>query len=61
MNKSKKEHLEDEYNKHLQREGKGAVNENPDGCYWCGSLWHNSQECRSREKRLAYEEGFSHS
>lgn len=34
---------------HIRREGRGVSNENPDGCYYCGSLSHHSDGCLERE------------
>jgi len=39
---------EGRYQVHIVREGKGGVNEHPDGCYFCGSSLHHSQECPER-------------
>lgn len=34
---------------HIRREGRSAVNENLDGCYYCGSIHHHSDGCLERE------------
>ena len=39
---------EDAFQDHLRREGRGTVNENPDGCYYCGSASHHSDGCMER-------------
>lgn len=30
---------------HVAAEGSGPVNENPDGCYYCGSSQHHTGDC----------------
>ena len=40
---------EQEYQDALEREGRGPVNESPDGCYFCGSIHHHSDCCHERE------------
>ena len=40
---------EQQYREHLKREGRSQTNENPDGCYFCGSGWHHSDDCPDRE------------
>lgn len=37
---------------HFEAEGAGSVNENPDGCYYCGSPHHHSSDCRESEASL---------
>lgn len=34
-----------DYWDHVSKEGVGSENEHPDGCYYCGSLMHHSQDC----------------
>lgn len=41
--------LENEYRRHVSREGNRPYNENPDGCWYCGSDAHHSQDCRERD------------
>lgn len=43
------EKREREYQDHIKREGRGPVNEHPDGCYFCGSSSHHSGDCQERE------------
>jgi hypothetical protein len=43
------------YQEHIAREGNGQVNENLDGCFFCGSQWHHSQECPERDEPLREE------
>lgn len=31
---------------HVRREGRNAWNDNPDGCYFCGSPHHHSDSCQ---------------
>ncbi|MDF2434887.1 MAG: hypothetical protein JWP44_4518 [Mucilaginibacter sp.] len=33
------------YARHVAREGNGSTNEHPEGCYWCGSYNHLSNDC----------------
>lgn len=39
------EHEEQEYQEHLANEGDQSWNQHPDGCYYCGSSAHHSQDC----------------
>lgn len=34
---------------HMAAEGRSPVNENPDGCWHCGSMTHHSGDCTDRE------------
>ncbi len=43
------------YQEHIAREGNGQANLNPDGCYFCGSQWHHTQECPERDEPLREE------
>ena len=36
------------YQNHVAHEGNRPYNENPDGCWYCGSDAHHSQDCRER-------------
>jgi hypothetical protein len=36
------------YQEHINREGDGAVNEHPEGCFFCGSTAHHSNDCQDR-------------
>lgn len=38
------------YRDHVRREGRQSWNDNPDGCYWCGSMHHHSNDCRERDQ-----------
>ena len=33
------------YREHVKAEGRNAWNDNPDGCYYCGSPHHHSSDC----------------
>jgi hypothetical protein len=44
------ERLERLRREHYDAEGSGPVNENPDGCYYCGSPHHHSGDCQEREE-----------
>jgi hypothetical protein len=48
-NQELKNKLEQEYQEHIANEGDGAANDHPDGCFFCGSSLHHSQDCRERE------------
>lgn len=37
---------------HFEAEGNGPANENPDGCYYCGSPHHHSSDCREPEAEV---------
>lgn len=39
----------DRYTTHLEREGSEPWNDHPDGCWFCGSTHHHSNECPDRE------------
>lgn len=34
--------------RHIEAEGRHAWNDNPDGCYYCGSPHHHSSDCQDR-------------
>ncbi len=36
---------EEAYQEHISNEGGGVANEHPDGCFYCGSGLHHSQDC----------------
>lgn len=38
----------DRKRQHIKAEGRGPVNENPDGCYYCGSPHHHSGDCNDQ-------------
>lgn len=40
---------EDAYQEHIYNEGDSAANDHPDGCFYCGSSSHHSQDCQDRE------------
>lgn len=42
--------------RHIEAEGRGAVNENPDGCYYCGSPHHHSGDCGDQVARAEADE-----
>jgi heterodisulfide reductase subunit C len=46
---------EKEYQQHLREEGPGPVNEHPEGCYHCGSIWHKSTDCPEARNNGYYE------
>lgn len=39
---------EQRYQCHIEAEGRHAWNDNPDGCYYCGSPHHHSGDCQER-------------
>ncbi len=47
---AQQEERERAYQEHQKREGPGPVNMNPDGCWFCGSLWHMSSDCPERDE-----------
>ena len=40
---------EDVYQKHIALEGSNTWNEHPDGCFYCGSSHHHSQDCPDKQ------------
>lgn len=40
---------EDAYQEHIAHEGRGQSNTHPDGCFYCGSSAHHSQDCQQRD------------
>ena len=38
-----------DYQSHVRSEGRKAINQSPDGCWHCGSLYHHSSDCLSSE------------
>lgn len=44
---------EEFYQRHLENEHWGDPDyhddpAHPDGCYWCGSMWHPSTDCKEK-------------
>jgi hypothetical protein len=37
---------------HIAAEGRNAWNDNPDGCYYCGSPHHHSSDCQDAEAQV---------
>jgi hypothetical protein len=42
------EKLERLYLEHISSEGNGVANDHPDGCFYCGSGAHHSQDCPNK-------------
>jgi hypothetical protein len=38
--------------RHIEAEGRHAWNDNPDGCYYCGSPHHHSSDCQDPESQV---------
>lgn len=43
------EQVERQKRQHIEAEGRNAWNDNPDGCYYCGSPHHHSSDCQDPE------------
>lgn len=41
---------EADYQEHISNEGDGVANDHPDGCFYCGSPLHHSQDCPNKEE-----------
>lgn len=40
---------EEAYQRHIVQEGNNTWNEHPDGCFYCGSGEHHSQDCPDKQ------------